>query len=68
MAKKATSKKEEIKPKTSPRKQKIELKKSAKYQFKANSKAPYMLDGKVYEVTGEVAEILLEKNYGKLID
>lgn len=68
MAKKATKKTEGSKPKTLPRKQKIELKKGAKYKFKANSKAPYMLDGKVYEVTGEIAEILLEKNYGELTD
>lgn len=45
----------------------IKLNKGEKYKFKANSKAPYMLDGKVYSVTGEIAEILVGKSYGEIV-
>lgn len=64
MAKKDSVKKEVITP---ANKQKIQLIKSAKYQFKANKTAPYMIDGKVYEVSGEIAQIFVDKNYGEIL-
>jgi hypothetical protein len=44
------------------------LEKWGSYNFKANAKAPFMLDGKIYVVSGEIAEVLIGKNYGEILD
>lgn len=61
MAKKKTQKvKEEIKVEV-----KIDLDHNKTYTIVALS-SPHLIDGKEYKVTGEIAEILIEKGIAKL--
>tara|TARA_R110000751_G_scaffold102728_10_gene197780 strand:- start:705 stop:896 length:192 start_codon:yes stop_codon:yes gene_type:complete len=61
----ANSVKKEVK--NPAQKQEIQLMKSKNYQFKANSSAPYMIDGKVYKVSGEIGQILVDNKYGEIL-
>lgn len=37
-------------------------------KFKANGKAKTLLDGQVYEIHGEMANLFLEMGYGEVIE
>jgi hypothetical protein len=37
------------------------------YSFKANAKAQHLLDGKIYEVSGEIAHVLISKGWGEIV-
>tara|TARA_R110000772_G_scaffold51709_11_gene118622 strand:+ start:424 stop:645 length:222 start_codon:yes stop_codon:yes gene_type:complete len=73
MAKKQSEKKAAANPKVKAE-VKAEVKKEVKlisnqiYSFKANKKAKHLLDGKVYEISGEIAQALIAKGWGELID
>lgn len=74
MAKKQTTKKaasnsKEVKTEAKKKVQKVvNLKPNQVYSFKANKKAKHLLDGKVYDISGEIANGLIEKGWGEIVD
>lgn len=74
MAKKQTAKKAAENPKVkeeakaAAKAPKIDLIPGKIYSFKSNGKSNLMIEGKIYQVSGDVASVLIAKGLGSLID
>lgn len=73
MAKETTPKKKPATKKqtTAPKETAAPVKKYSIHEtvkFLANGKAQTLLDGQVYEIHGEMANLFIEKGYGTVID
>jgi hypothetical protein len=74
MAKKQTTKKatpnaKEVKTEAKKKaKKQVDLVPGKIYSFKANAKAKHLLDGKVYQIAGEIAQGLIEKGWGEITE
>jgi hypothetical protein len=76
MAKKQSEKKAAANPKVKAEvkaEAKAKVKKEVKlisnqiYSFKANKKAKHLLDGKIYAISGEIAQGLIAKGWGEIV-
>ncbi len=72
MAKKQSEKKAAANPKVKAEakakvKKEVKLIQNQVYSFKANKKAKHLLDGKIYAISGEIAQGLISKGWGEIV-